>query len=118
MWLARRAGSVLSLEDNEHWLARARELLVAAAIENAEVRHLPVEHLAAEIEAMPDESFDLVVIDFLESPEADRVEAVRAARKAEREAKVAEAAAAARAARASSAELLARNFASMRQRAR
>ncbi len=75
VWLARRAGSVLSFEDNEHWLARAQELLVAAGVENAEVRHLPVEHLAAEVEAMPDESFDLVVIDFLESPEADRVEA-------------------------------------------
>ena len=80
VWLARRAGSVLSFEDNEHWLARAQELLVAAGVENAEVRHLPVEHLAAAVEAMPDENFDLVVIDFLESPEADRVEAVRAAR--------------------------------------
>ncbi|MBC6982973.1 DUF6481 family protein [Caulobacter sp. 17J80-11] len=50
--------------------------------------------------------------------EAAELEAAREARKAEREAKAAEAAAQARAARASSAELLARNFASMRQRAR
>ncbi|MGZ5310647.1 MAG: O-methyltransferase [Solirubrobacterales bacterium] len=80
VWLAQRTGSVLSFEDNEHWLARARELLGAAGIENAEVRHLPVEYLAAEVEAMSDESFDLVVVDFLESPGADRVSAVRAAR--------------------------------------
>lgn len=80
VWLARRAGSVVSFEDNEHWLARASELLDDAAIENAELRHLAVADFARAVAELPAESFDLIVVDFLESPQADRVEAVRAAR--------------------------------------
>lgn len=80
VWLARRAGSVLSFDDNEHWLARASELLDGAGIENAELRHLAVADFASAVAELPSESFDLIVVDFLESPQADRVEAVRAAR--------------------------------------
>lgn len=80
LWLARRVSRVLSFEDNEYWLARGRELLGQAGIENAELRRLAVERFAPEVAALPDEGFDLIVVDFLESPWADRVEAVRAAR--------------------------------------
>ena len=80
LWLARRAGTVVSFEDNEHWLARARELLELAGVENAELRPLPIERFVAEVAALEDERFDLVVVDFLESPDADRIGAVRAAR--------------------------------------
>jgi SAM-dependent methyltransferase len=80
LWLARRVSSVLSFEDNEYWLARGREMLTEAGIENAELRQLAVERFGPEIAALPDQGFDLVVVDFLESPRADRVEAVRAAR--------------------------------------
>ena len=80
VWLARRTASVLCFEDNEFWLGRAQEMLVAAGLENVELHHLPVETFSSEVAALEDESFDLVVVDFLESPEADRVDAVRAAR--------------------------------------
>ena len=68
VWLARRAGSVLAFEDNEHWLERARELLARAGSRNVELRGLPVERFVPEVEALEDDAFDLVVVDFLESP--------------------------------------------------
>lgn len=80
LWLARRTATVLSFEDNEFWLTQGRERLAAAELDNVELRHLPVEWFAAEVAALEDESFDLVVVDFLESPEADRVDLVRAGR--------------------------------------
>jgi predicted O-methyltransferase YrrM len=80
LWYARRAASVVSFEDNPWWVARTSEMLEQAEIRNAEVRELPVEQFVAAVAAMPDEGFDLVVIDFLESPEAERVDAVRVAR--------------------------------------
>ena len=80
VWLARRSARVVSFEDNEHWVARAREQLAAAGVENAELRQLPIERFVPEVAALPDDSHDLVVVDFLESPEAERVDAVRAAR--------------------------------------
>jgi SAM-dependent methyltransferase len=79
-WLARRAGSVLSFEDNDLWVARARELVAATGVDTVEIRHLPVERFAAEIASLEDAAFDLVVVDFLESPGAERTDAVRAGR--------------------------------------
>jgi predicted O-methyltransferase YrrM len=79
-WLARRAGSVLSFEDDPHWLRRARERLDQDGIGRAELRELPVEELCGAIRSLPDRAYDLVVVDFLESPRADRVDAVREAR--------------------------------------
>lgn len=80
LWLGRRAGQVLTFEDNEYWHDRASERIAEAGLENVELRHLSVERFAAEIDGLPNESFNLVVVDFLESPVAERVEAVRAAR--------------------------------------
>lgn len=80
VWLARRCGHVLSLEDNEFWVVRARELLEEAGIPNAEVRELPIDRFVSAVAEMEDDSYDLVVVDFLESPDAERVDAVRAAR--------------------------------------
>jgi predicted O-methyltransferase YrrM len=80
VWLAKRTGSVLAFEDNEHWLERARALLAERGLDNVELRALPVERFVPEVAALGDEAFDLVVVDFLESPQADRVEAVGAAR--------------------------------------
>ena len=80
VWLAQRAASVLAFEDNEQWLQRARGLLAAAGLANVDLRGLPVERFVEEVEALEEASYDLVVVDFLESPLADRVDAVRAAR--------------------------------------
>jgi len=80
LWLAKRAGSVLSFEDNSYWQDRASGLLEQAGLDNAEVRSLPVRSFADEIAGLPDHSFDLLVVDFLEAPDATRVEAVRAGR--------------------------------------
>ena len=79
-WLARRAGRVLSFEDNEFWLNHTRERLAEAGLENVELSQLPVERFADGIARLQDGSFDLVLVDFLESPQTDRVDAVHAAR--------------------------------------
>jgi len=79
-WFARRCATVLSFEDNGFWVEQARDRLDQLGIENAELRQLPVERFAEEIARLEDESFDLVVVDFLESQQADRVQAVRVAR--------------------------------------
>jgi predicted O-methyltransferase YrrM len=80
-WYARRAGRVLSLEDNEFWAAETRERLAAAGLSNVELRWRPVEDFPSEVAALPDAAFDLVVMDFLEAPEVTRVDALKPALK-------------------------------------
>ena len=80
LWFARRAGEVVALEDNSFWVSWIEQQMAERGLDNIVLRRVPIERLLAELQALPDESFDLVVVDFLESPEADRVEAVRLAR--------------------------------------
>jgi predicted O-methyltransferase YrrM len=80
VWFARRAGEVVSFEDDPYWVEWAREGLAAAELTNVDLRQLPVAEFLPELGRLADESFDLVVVDFLESHDADRVEAVRRAR--------------------------------------
>lgn len=80
LWYARHAGRVLSFEDNPEWAARAGELLAENRMNDARVREIPIDMFLPEIEALPDQAFDLVVVDFLESPQAERLDAVRATR--------------------------------------
>ena len=79
-WYARRAGRVISLEDNEYWAAQTRERLEGAGLSNVELRLRAVEDFPREIASLPDASFDLVVMDFLEAPEVTRIDALRPAR--------------------------------------
>ena len=78
-WFARRAGSVLSFEDNEFWADETRTRLGQLGIGNVELRQLPVDGFAAEVEALPNASFDLVVVDFLEAPTVTRMDVLRPA---------------------------------------
>jgi len=78
LWLGRHAGRVVAYEDNPWWVGRAREMIAGAGLENVEIRERPVTAYADELAALPDASIDLLVIDFLESPEAERCDAVRA----------------------------------------
>jgi SAM-dependent methyltransferase len=81
VWLARRAGRVISLEDNEYWYPRTRERLGAAGLENVDLRLRPVEDFPGEVEGLAGASFDLVVVDFLESPMVSRVDVLNPAMK-------------------------------------
>jgi predicted O-methyltransferase YrrM len=81
VWLARRAGSVISLEDNEHWYPRTRERLKELGLSNVDLRLRAVEDFPAEVAQLPDESFDLVVVDFLEAPAVTRIDALKPAMK-------------------------------------
>jgi SAM-dependent methyltransferase len=79
VWFARRAGSVTSFEDNEYWYPQTREGLAEAGLRNVDLRLRPVEDFPAEVAALPDRSFDLVVVDFLEAPAVTRIDALRPA---------------------------------------
>jgi predicted O-methyltransferase YrrM len=80
-WFARRAGRVVSLEDNGFWVEQTRERLAELRLENVDLRQLPVEQFAAEVEGLPDSSFDLVVMDFLEAPAVTRIDVLKPAMK-------------------------------------
>ena len=78
-WLARRAGRVLSFEDNGFWADETRGRLRELGLENVELRQLPVDESATEVDALPDAGFDLVVLDFLEAPTVTRMDVLRPA---------------------------------------
>jgi predicted O-methyltransferase YrrM len=80
VWFARRAGRVISVEDNEYWFPRTRERLERAGLTNVDLRLRPVEGFPSEVAELSDASFDLVVVDFLESPEVTRIDCIRPAR--------------------------------------
>jgi predicted O-methyltransferase YrrM len=81
VWFARRAGTVISFEDNEHWHPRTRARLEETGLSNVDLRLRPVEDLPREVAELPDASFDLVVVDFLEAPAVTRVDCVKPAMK-------------------------------------
>jgi predicted O-methyltransferase YrrM len=78
-WFARRAGRVISFEDNEYWFQQTRARLRDESLE-VDLRLMPVGDFPARIAELADASFDLVVVDFLEAPEVTRMDALRPAR--------------------------------------
>jgi predicted O-methyltransferase YrrM len=70
---------VLSFEDSEFWVEHIRERLSDEGITTVELRMSPVEELPQTISALPGSSFDLVVVDFLESPAVTRIDCLRPA---------------------------------------
>ena len=79
IWFARRAGHVVSFEDNAFWADHTRDRLRRLELENVELRVGPVEALPHAVAELPDASFDLVVIDFLESPDVTRIDVLKPA---------------------------------------
>jgi predicted O-methyltransferase YrrM len=80
VWFARRAGRVISLEDNEFWHGRTRERIADAGLTNVDLRLKAIAGFPAEVASLPDASFDLVVVDFLEAPALTRIDCIRPAR--------------------------------------
>jgi predicted O-methyltransferase YrrM len=81
VWFGRRAGRVISLEDNEFWHGSTQQRLEKAGLVNVELRLRPVEEFPMEISELPDEGFDLVVVDFLEAPMVSRIDCLGPAMK-------------------------------------
>jgi predicted O-methyltransferase YrrM len=81
VWFARRARRVLSFEDNEFWFEATRERLAEGGLVNVDLRLNPVEDFPGEVARLADTAFDLVVVDFLESPKVTRVDCLRPAMK-------------------------------------
>ncbi len=80
-WFAARAGSVLSLEDNQFWAEWTRGRLDELGLDHAELRVAAVEALPEAVPRLPDAAFDLVVVDFLEAPTVTRIDCLRPAMK-------------------------------------
>lgn len=78
-WFARRAARVVSFEDNEFWVDETRRRLRELGIDNVDLRLGGVEELPTSLEALPAGGFELVVVDFLESPGMTRVQAMKSA---------------------------------------
>jgi SAM-dependent methyltransferase len=78
-WFARRAGQVLSFEDNEYWAEQTGNRLREIGLENVELRQLAVEAFADEVDALPNAAFQLVVVDFLEAPTVTRIDVLKPA---------------------------------------
>ena len=81
VWFARRAGSVISFEDNEFWAGHTRRRLDGLGLGNVDLRVGPIEELPAQVAALPESSFDLVVVDFLEAPTVTRIDVLKPAMK-------------------------------------
>jgi predicted O-methyltransferase YrrM len=79
VWLGRRAGELLSIEDNPHWHARTAQRLGELDL-GVELRLSPVEDLPKLVAGLPDDHFDLVIVDFLEAPGVTRIDCIRPAR--------------------------------------
>jgi predicted O-methyltransferase YrrM len=77
-WFARRAGSVISFEDNPDWQQQTRERLAEEGLE-VDLRLITVEEFPRAVAAL-EQAFDLVVVDFLEAPEVSRIDALPSAR--------------------------------------
>jgi predicted O-methyltransferase YrrM len=78
-WFAHRAGRVISFEDNEFWAEQTRARLRQLGLGNVELRQLPVEEFATQVDALPDAAFDLVVVDFLEAQTVTRIDVLKPA---------------------------------------
>ncbi len=62
IWLAKRAGKLVSVEDNEDWYKRVKHQLYGL---NVDYRYVPTggTSYAAQIATFPDASFDLILVD-------------------------------------------------------
>jgi SAM-dependent methyltransferase len=67
LWFARRAASVLALEDSTDWHAQVARLL--AGHTNATLEQIPAREFPARMSREPNESYDLVVVDGSEHDE-------------------------------------------------
>jgi SAM-dependent methyltransferase len=81
VWFARRAGRVVSFEDNEFWAGHTQSRLDELGLGNVDLRVGPIEELPDRVRALPDSSFELVVVDFLEAPAVTRIDVLKPAMK-------------------------------------
>jgi predicted O-methyltransferase YrrM len=78
-WYARRAAAVISLEDNSGWYAKVKAHLEREGIGNCDLRLVELESFQHEVRRLPDESFNLVIVDSNENHRVSRVGLLRAA---------------------------------------
>lgn len=69
-WLARRTGTLVSVEHDPIWAERVRTDLARAGLRNVELRVVPESDYVAQMRAFPDARFDWVLVDGLFRDEA------------------------------------------------
>jgi predicted O-methyltransferase YrrM len=78
IWLARRCGTLTSLESSPDWYARVKSLLAAEALHSCTLLLTPLDSFPAEISAYPDKSLDLVIVDSDERQRGERLRYIEA----------------------------------------
>jgi SAM-dependent methyltransferase len=81
-WYARRADSVVSVEDDVTWCARVRERLRSSGLTNYSLIHTELDDFPSAVGSYPIGSFDLVVVDSSENDRTSRLDCIAAARHA------------------------------------
>jgi SAM-dependent methyltransferase len=79
-WFAQRARLVLSLEYDERWAAAVRARLANANVANCDLRVMPLAEVIPFVQGLPDDSFDLIVVDNHETAGVTRLDCLMAAR--------------------------------------
>ncbi len=78
-WYARRARSVLSLEDDAEWFAVVTERIANSGLTNIELRQAPVDDFpGVVVDAVADKSFDLLVVDSNDGEQLNRIGLLKA----------------------------------------
>jgi SAM-dependent methyltransferase len=80
VWLARRVGTLISVESDSEWAERVRGQVEAAEIEGWRLERLPIEEMPRFVSTLADRSFDLILVDHTDVPGASRADSVEAAR--------------------------------------
>jgi Methyltransferase domain len=79
-WFALRVGSVVSLEDDPVWLSKTSDCLRQRGVTNCSLLQSPLSDFSARIDDWPDSTFDLVVVDSMETETVSRLDCIKAAR--------------------------------------
>ena len=79
-WYARRAGSIVGLEDDPDWCLRVRGRLRLCGVSNYSIVQADLTRFPSMIAAQPDAAFDLVVIDSNETQGMSRLDCLAASR--------------------------------------
>jgi SAM-dependent methyltransferase len=80
VWLARRVGTLISVESDAAWAERVREEVERARIDGWRLERVPIAEMPAFVATLPDRSLDLILVDHTDIPGTTRADSIEAAR--------------------------------------
>jgi predicted O-methyltransferase YrrM len=78
LWFSKRAGKVISVENNPEWFRSVQAALSAAGVSNCELKLVPIDDFLVEMDRQPEGSLDLVVVDNEQNEHVTRNDCVAA----------------------------------------